>query len=126
MVGSSSREPTPSITSTENILTKHAKTLGSCTLLTADDIPVVPSMSCNRAVVSLQIPAFFKVENWVSHWQGHERNAEVVLTADCLFRSIVILREKEAVVQRIDDSIKSFMVEAYLRSSKSLLIGLLL
>ena len=51
-----------SITSKENVITDHAKTLGSCALLASGESTVVPTMKCNRLVASLRIPEFFETE----------------------------------------------------------------
>ena len=52
----------PSITHKENTITEFARTLGCCTMLAEDESPVVPSVSCNRAIMGLKIPEFFEAE----------------------------------------------------------------
>ena len=52
----------PSILAREVSITEHARTLANCVIVVpGDDLPV-PSMLCNRAIVSLHIPEFFEAE----------------------------------------------------------------
>ena len=52
----------PLITARENVVTYYAKTLANCVLAADGDLPVVPVMTCNRAVETLKIPEFFEAE----------------------------------------------------------------
>ena len=94
----------PSILHKENSITDFAKTLGCCTMVADDDIPAVPSVSCNRAVMNLRIPEFFEAEELgVSPAKSCKRCRGC---RECSFRNVMISREKEQVVQRVEDSIK--------------------
>ena len=56
----------PSISVSENTITAYARTLLNCSLVEREDAlePVrVPSLSFNRAVMSLKIPEFFESED---------------------------------------------------------------
>ena len=68
-----------------------------------DDLPV-PSMLCNRATVSLRIPEFFEAEELgVAPLRACKRCKGC---RDCSFRNQSISREKQLVVQRMEDLIK--------------------
>ena len=64
----------------------------------------VPVMKCARAVASLQIPEFFEAEEMgVSAAKACKRCRGC---KDCSFRGLMISREKEMVVKRMEDLIK--------------------
>jgi len=93
----------PSIVTRENTLTRHAKTLANCVLATGD-LSVVPTVACNRAVVSLRIPEFFEAEEL--GFAPARSCKRCRGCKDCSYRAAMITREKEAVVRRVEDSIK--------------------
>ena len=65
---------------------------------------MIPTVSCNRAVVSLRIPEFFEAEELgVAPARSCKRCRGC---RDCSYRAAMITREKEAVVRRVEDSIK--------------------
>ena len=45
----------PSISATENSVTDHAKHISNCILLSTKEVPKIPTVSCNRATVALEI-----------------------------------------------------------------------
>ena len=96
----------PAITATENTVCDNAKNLvNHATLARASEIEeVVPVMKCARAVASLQIPEFFEAEEMgVSVAKACKRCRGC---KDCSFRGVMISREKEMVVKRMEDLLK--------------------
>ena len=90
-----------SIVARENVLTEHARTLVNCARADSDEMSVVPVMSCNRAVASLRIPEFFEAEELgVAPPRSCKRCRGC---KDCSYRSVMISREKELVVRRVED-----------------------
>ena len=84
-------------------MTRHAKILANCVLATVN-LSVVPTVTCNRAVVSLKIPEFFEAEEVrVAPARSCKRCRGC---KDCSYRAAMITREKEAVFRRVEDSIK--------------------
>ena len=94
----------PSITAKENVVTEHAKTLANCARAVDGEVPVVPVMTCNRAVATLRIPEFFEAEELgVAPAKACKKCRGC---KECSFRGSMISREKEAVVKRVEDSMQ--------------------
>ena len=54
----------PSISVCENSLTAHAKTLVNCAVMEkGEPLEKIPTVSCNRTLVSLRVPEFFDAED---------------------------------------------------------------
>ena len=93
----------PSIVSRENVISNYAKTLANCVRLADGEEPSFPVMSCNRAVATLRIPEFFEAEELgVAPSKACKRCRGC---KECSFRGMMISREKEAVVKRVEDSL---------------------
>ena len=56
----------PSITARENVVTEHAKTLANCVRAVTGEVPVLPVMTCNRAIAMLKILEFLRQKKWMS------------------------------------------------------------
>ena len=64
----------------------------------------LPTMSCNRVSASLQVPEFFEAEDMgVAPARSCKRCRGC---RDCSFRNVMIARDKELVVRRVEDQIK--------------------
>ena len=91
----------PSITSKENTITEHAKSLSNGVQVALGDM--IPTMSCNRALTNMKIPEFFEAEEMgVAPARACKRCRGCV---DCSFRNAMISREKQAVVRRMEDQL---------------------
>ena len=82
-----------SIGARENVLTEHAKTLVNCAQVDASKMPVVPVMSCNRAVTSLRIPEFFEAEELGVAPTRSCKRCRGCKDCSCSYRSVMISRE---------------------------------
>ena len=86
------------------MVTDYAKTLANCVVQLPGEVPEVPTVSCNRAIATLKIPESFEAEELgVAPARSCKRCRGC---KDCSYRSTMISREKELVVQRIEDLIK--------------------
>ena len=91
----------PSITARENVVSEHAKTLANCVRAVDGEDPIVPVMTCNRAVAMLRIPEYFEAEEMgVTPAKACKRCRGC---RDCSFRGSW---EKEAVVKRVEDAMQ--------------------
>ena len=89
----------------ENGLTTHAHTLANCLVVNEDgqDVLQPPVVSCNRAVTTLKLPEFFESEEQgVTPGRSCRRCRNC---KDCSYRGLMISREKEMVVRRMEDLI---------------------
>jgi len=95
----------PAISTMENTVCENARSLANhATMAREGDTVNQPVMSCNRSVASLQIPEFFEAEEMgVAVNKACKRCRGC---RDCSFRGIMISREKELVVKRMEDLIK--------------------
>ena len=94
----------PSISIKENSITHNAHTLVNCAIL-AEEVNEgelqSPVMSCNRAVTMLKLPEFFEAEELgVTPSRSCKRCRNC---RDCSYRGQMISREKEMVVERVED-----------------------
>ena len=74
----------------------------NCVLANRDD-QIIPRVSCNRAVMSLCMPEFFEAEELRVACVRSCRRCRGCKY--CSYRAVMITREKEAVVKRVEDSI---------------------
>ena len=95
----------PSISVCENSLTAHAKTLVNCAVVEkGDSLERIPTVSCNRTLVSLRVPEFFDAEDLgVAPAKACKRCRGC---QDCSFRNTMMSREKELVVQQMEDQLQ--------------------
>ena len=94
------------IAATENVICDHANTLvNHATLARAgEEVDTVPMVSCNRAVAFLKLPEFFEAEEMgVSVARSCKRCRGC---RECSYRGIMISRDKEMVVKRMEDLMK--------------------
>ena len=94
----------PLIVERENTVTSFAKTLVNCAIQTGDlDEALLPVVTCNRAVATLRVPEFFDAEDLgVAPARSCKRCRGC---HDCSFRNVMISREKELVVRKVEDQI---------------------
>ena len=98
----------PAISTMENTVCENARSLANHATMAreGDAVNTVSVMSCNRSVsvASLQIPEFFEAEEMgvaVNKACKRCRGCK-----DCSFRGLMVSREKEQVVKRMEDLIK--------------------
>ena len=91
----------PSLVAHENVVTRYARTLANCVLMEPGDQIELPTVKCNRAVVTLKIPEFFEAEELGVAPPRSCRRCRGC--KECSYRTAMISREKESVVRRMED-----------------------
>ena len=97
----------PSISVKENAITYNAETLVNCAFIGKNVAPIdvkPPTVLCNRAVTAVKLPEFFESEELgVTPGRSCKRCRNC---KDCSYRGLMISREQELVVRRVEDLIK--------------------
>ena len=98
----------PSISVVENLVTPYAKTLATGASLSRDNtngaVRQIPAMSCNKATAMLKLPEFFEAEEIGVAPARSCRKCRGC--QECSYRGVMVSREREMVVRRIEDQMK--------------------